>query len=536
MREAALSNEATAAATAAAANAAANAANAAANANAAGGSGASATRTAASASAVAEQLEPMRRWLALAEAADGEEGRLRLASLAPRPRNLGSTHDCYLGALEGYWWLLRLSARDGAAASPAGKAGGQAAKAGGQSGAEAAAAPPSSSWHATCVSESEAMRPDAVRRLGAVLNEMGQLRMRGGDVAAADACFKDGLVAFAEADDAANSALLLLNRAVVARRRADANAKAHEAASAAVSAGAQLRADYLARQVADAERAQGAATTAATTAAEAAFAAAAAAAVAVGMPGGMELGYRLEAVAHQRQARTALRQLRGGPPPLRAMVLRDLAAGEAACGSALHALIAGGGGNEESFKRAGECLSHAQVLYEEMGELAMVQQMMRQQGSLYLAASLCESLEGAGHERAASSRFTLAMRHYERALAPQLLAQAAVSPAMERCAAEARVELANYFLTRASEEVVTTGPGLAGTGAGERLKLLESALSHAKAGLVHGSALDEGELRGQLADAQQSALRELIKAHTAHGNAGRAAALKDEYRAVLARK
>ena len=201
-----------------------------------------------------------------------------------------------------------------------------------------------------------------------------------------------------------------------------------------------------------------------------------------------------------------------------------------------------------------EHLSYAQTLYEELGELAMVQQMMRQQGSLYLAASLCESLEGAGHERAASSRFTLALRHYERALAPQLLAQAAVSPAMERCAAEARVELANFYLTRASDEVSAAGPGLASTGLGERIRLLEAALGHGKAGLAQQGAKEpppptttsttpspppprptEGseDVRAQLAAAVQRALRELIKLHGAQGNHRRVAALKEEYRTML---
>ena len=48
---------------------------------------------------------------------------------------------------------------------------------------------------------------------------------------------------------------------------------------------------------------------------------------------------------------------------------------------------------------------------------------MRRQGSLYLAAALCEEIEGAGHERAAASRLTLALRHYGRALALHLLVQ-----------------------------------------------------------------------------------------------------------------
>ena len=55
-----------------------------------------------------------------------------------------------------------------------------------------------------------------------------------------------------------------------------------------------------------------------------------------------------------------------------AMVTRDLAAGEAAAGSALHTIVSETGGDEATIKRAAECLSNAQTLYTEIGELAQV--------------------------------------------------------------------------------------------------------------------------------------------------------------------
>ena len=174
------------------------------------------------------------------------------------------------------------------------------------------------------------------------------------------------------------------------------------------------------------------------------------------------------------------------------------------------------------------------MLYEEIGELAQVQLMMRQQGSLYLAASLCESLEGEGHERAASSRFTLALRHYERALAPHLLAQSAVSPAMELCAAEARVELATFYLARANSNELARTSNVA---AADRIKHLEAALGHARAVSSEGvetSKLPTSVLE-KLVETEQRALLELIRAHSAHGNVARAASLKDDYRSALQR-
>ena len=48
-----------------------------------------------------------------------------------------------------------------------------------------------------------------------------------------------------------------------------------------------------------------------------------------------------------------------------------------------------------------------QALYEEIGEAAQVQLMMRRQGSLYLAAAIREALAGRAASRAAASRLTL---------------------------------------------------------------------------------------------------------------------------------
>jgi len=427
------------------------------------------------AAAIQVQLEPIRTWLATVESGVRHAGAARaVAEVVPRARNYEDVADCLHGACEAYWWLLRLASRR--AASSAGNG--------------APPQPPAqrqSSWRSTCTSEAAAMRPDAIRRLGGVLNELGQLHLHQGQLRAADTLFTGGLAAFNEVNDAANAALLLLNRAAVARQHA------HHFAHAANGSG--------------------------------------------------ELTFLLEVVGHQRAARQRLKQQRGGgSAPLRAMIVRDLAAGEAAAGACLHAIVAEGGGTEASVKKAGECLSNAQALYEEIGELAQVQLLMRQQGSLYLAAALCASLEGEGHERAATSRLTLALRHYERALAPQLLAQASVSPAMERCAAEARVELATFYLTwgaggagGAAIGAATRGGSIDGTmGSGERVKHLETALSHARVPGREGSSPGlPTDVLAQLAGVEQSALRELIRAHAAAGNATRAATLKAEYRTLL---
>ena len=75
---------------------------------------------------------------------------------------------------------------------------------------------------------------------------------------------------------------------------------------------------------------------------------------------------------------------------------------------------------------------------------------------------------------------------------------------------------------------------------------LEAALAHARA-----PHQEEGEAEAarssaaagvpasiveSLAEAEERALRELIRAHTAQGNSARAASLKEDYRALLASK
>lgn len=199
----------------------------------------------------------------------------------------------------------------------------------------------------------------------------------------------------------------------------------------------------------------------------------------------------------------------------------------------------------------------AQQLYEELGELALVQQMMRKQGSLYLAALVCASLADAITERVASARLTLALRHYERALKPQLLAQGAASAVMQRCAAEARLELANFFLSWADS---ATAHAVGTEATAGRVRHLETALGHVRAAFQVPAAAtaasseapkDEAaaeaaaaarrqartslpaEVAEGLANAEQTTLRELIKAHTAQGTTSRAAALKEAYRRLL---
>ena len=127
----------------------------------------------------------------------------------------------------------------------------------------------------------------------------------------------------------------------------------------------------------------------------------------------------------------------------------------------------------------------------------------------------------------AISRLTLALRHYDRALAPNMLAQAAASPAIERCkplnhyprrlpspiptpalytyshphphlliltrcAAEARIELACFYLTwsdataplsssSSTTSSISSSPGMSEGSA--RARHLETALGHARASL-----------------------------------------------------
>ena len=164
------------------------------------------------------------------------------------------------------------------------------------------------------------------------------------------------------------------------------------------------------------------------------------------------------------------------------------------------------------------------------------------QGSLNLAMALHERIDGAGRERSAGVRLTLALRHYGRALSSELLATG--SAQMLVCAAEARLELANFYLSWSGE--------------GAKVKHLDTALKHARAalptgsddrrsrtdgedaGIAQGPRADDGggvglpaELRVALADAEKRALLELLRAHAAAGNATKAVLLREEYRALL---
>ena len=203
----------------------------------------------------------------------------------------------------------------------------------------------------------------------------------------------------------------------------------------------------------------------------------------------------------------------------------QLARDEGAAGGEVHALVAEGRGGEEAIKSGADLLARAQALYEEIGEAAQVQLMMRRQGSLYLAAAIREALAGRAAERAAASRLTLATRHYERALSTGLLANA--SPPMLRCAAEARLELARFYNNW--------------SGAGARVRHLETALAHARAGLALvpggeaavGEAEAAAELRPPLTEEALGALRELTREQMARGATAKAAQLKAEYREML---
>ena len=457
---------------------------------------------------------------------------------------------CLRSSLSCYWWALLISARH--AVWSAEGSGGDGGDGAGGTGRPAAAA---QSWRGACLVEAVASRCHTMRRLGCLLNELGQRCLRKRQPSAADSCFVDGVLVFTRAGDAANTALLLLNRGAIARRRAAWLAAAHASATAAIQAAERA----LAQHDANGPQAAGVAPGGAPPGG-----APPPVATAPDIPDNAELHWLLTAVEYQREARHQLRQLKGGgPPSLRAMVLRELSAGEAAAGSALHTVVAETGGSEVILRRAGECLASAQQLYDELGELAQVQLMMRKQGSLYLANLVCAVLDETISARAASSRLTLALRHYERCLKPELLAQGAASPSMERCATEARLELANFFLTWSDS---AASSAVAAEAAGWRTRHLETALSHARAArhmrlAVASQAVAtnpgatvattpttepqqeaakrqvEANLPQEVVDgllhAEQTALRELIKAHTAHGNASRANTLKEAYRRLL---
>lgn len=92
------------------------------------------------------------------------------------------------------------------------------------------------------------------------------------------------------------------------------------------------------------------------------------------------------------------------------------------------------------------------------------------------------------------------------------------------------MELANFYLAWAAGG--GSAGGVSATASGDKtLKHLEAALTHARAPTARSSL--PFDVASQLADVEQRALRELIRAHTAAGNATRAAALKAEYRALL---
>ena len=238
-------------------------------------------------SAINDALKPLGSWL---RSIDVEKEDVAVAAVVlPRERNHEDAADCLHGACESYWWLLNIiSAREAAGDAPPAQ---QAAAP--RSGTKPPPVQPQPSWRSACTIEALAMRPHAIRRLGAVLNELGQLQMRSGHLGPADALFLDSLSAFTEVDDAANAALLLLNRAAIARQRALRFERAAQAA---------------AQQASEAEGAQ----------------AAAQAAAQAGNTGG-ELHHLLEVVEHQRAARRQLKSIRGGgPAPLRAMVFAIL--------------------------------------------------------------------------------------------------------------------------------------------------------------------------------------------------------------------
>ena len=351
-----------------------------------------------------------------------------------------------------------------------------------------------------------------LRRLGSVLNDLGQLQLRAGALADAEQAFADGVAAFDHAGDLANAALLRLNRATLCRRRAARHADAAEGARRAAVAALGGGGGRLAPPA----------------------------------EGSAEVRALVDAAAQQRAAVDALRShemaraqraaVRAVEPELLARAVAQHAADEAAAGGALHAIVADGGGDEATVRAAAEALARAQASFDEIGELAHVQLMMRRQGSLFLAAALRDEADGAGPAKS-KARLTLALRHYARALAEPLL-RAASAP-MERCAAEARLELAQFYLARA--EVLGGGGGGGGAGCpgGERQRSYEMALEQARAALARCAAGAPGEeavaadVRGALADAELHALRDLVKLHGAAGAAQRAAQLRDEYRERL---
>lgn len=212
---------------------------------------------------------------------------------------------------------------------------------------------------------------------------------------------------------------------------------------------------------------------------------------------------------------------------------------------------------------------------------------MRWQGYLHLVAARREHAAGASRERAAAAHLTIALRQYDRALSPPagIDVGACSSPpplteSMEACSAACRLDLASFFLSwrgpmpaEATRETPTTArtpkgakaisssrhaqPG--GGAVGARLRHVEVALSHAKAGLVSARRLisnapdaadsaprdARGEDGGSTAEAPNrlaamlsqlagQATRELIRSCEAAGHDARAAELRNQYRQLLA--
>merc|ERR1712146_585302 len=106
---------------------------------------------------------------------------------------------------------------------------------------------------------------------------------------------------------------------------------------------------------------------------------------------------------------------------------------------------------------------------------------------------------------------------------------ATASTQMQVCAAEAHLELSNFYLSWA-DSVVAVGGGM-------KLRHLDAALHHAREARMAETGspttvLPSGLLT-LLADAEKRALRELLRAHAAAGNTNKAANFREEYRALL---
>jgi len=297
----------------------------------------------------------------------------------------------------------------------------------------------------------------------------------------AECYFKDSFAAFSHAGDATNAALVLINHAAVCRSRATQLRVARVAE--------KERLDSLLQSEAGVEV----------------------------PPRSEEVDQLGKAVQQQRRAVEAIRPLRGSQPRFWEESLKQLADDEAVFGTICYTQVGCSVGGETAVRLAGESFSKAQVLYEELGEMARVQQMMARQGALHLLVARREKSRGIGREKSASSRLTLALRHYERATSSQMLATA--SQQMMHCAASCHLELAKFYLNAS----------------GSRLKHLEAALGHARDGrsVCASSQSECHNICAELADQEQRALRELLRVHSAAGNVTGAAQVKEAYRQVL---